>query len=200
MDTITFIRQAVTQAHERLMASLEGLTEADVTWRPAANANTILEIVWHVARVDDRLGRRAAGLGPELWDRDGWSGRLGSVKDVRGGEAYQFLKDHGVQPPRLDDIKAYLDAVHRDTLERLRPVARRPRSRAGPSAARAQCRDVLPAHDHAQEQPSRSDRLHPGAAAPGVGAHARHGNRAARLIIHFAPPGAPARGRRGLAI
>jgi uncharacterized damage-inducible protein DinB len=123
MDTITFIRQAVTQAHERLMASLEGLTEADVTWRPAANANAILEIAWHVARVDDRLGRRAAGFGPELWDRDGWSGRLGSVKDVRAGEAYQFLKDHGVQPPRLDDIKAYLDAVHRDTLERLRGLS-----------------------------------------------------------------------------
>jgi hypothetical protein len=52
MDTITFIRQAVTQAHERLMASLEGLTEADVTWRPVANANTILEIAWHVACVD----------------------------------------------------------------------------------------------------------------------------------------------------
>jgi uncharacterized damage-inducible protein DinB len=123
MDTITFIRQAVTQAHERLMASLEGLTEADVTWRPAANANAILEIAWHVARVDDRLGRRAAGLGQELWDRDGWSGRLGSVKDVRGGEAYQFLKDHGTQSPRLDDIKAYLEAVHRDTLERLRGLS-----------------------------------------------------------------------------
>ena len=123
MDTITFIRQAVTQAHERLMASLEGLTEADVTWRPVANANTILEIAWHVARVDDRLGRRATGLGQELWNHDGWSGRLSSVKDVRAGEAYQFLKDHGVQPPRLDDIKAYLEAVHRDTLERLRGLS-----------------------------------------------------------------------------
>jgi uncharacterized damage-inducible protein DinB len=120
MDAITFIRQAVTQAHERLMASLEGLTKADVSWRPAANANTILEIAWHVARVDDRLGRRATGLGPELWDRDGWSKRLGSVKDVRAGESYQFLKNHGARPPRLDDVQAYLEAVHRDTLETLR--------------------------------------------------------------------------------
>jgi DinB superfamily len=128
MDTITFIRQAVTQAHERLMASLEGLTEADVTWRPVANANTILEIAWHVARVDDRLGRRATGLGQELWNHDGWSGRLSSVKDVRAGEAYQVLKDHGAQLPRLDDIKAYLEAVHRVARHRetriFRPAAR----------------------------------------------------------------------------
>src|SRR5262245_27703541 len=108
MDEITFIRQAVAQAQERLMASLEGLTEADVTWRPAASANTILEIAWHVARADDRLGRRMTGLGPELWDRDGWSGRLGTVKEVDLGEAYQFLKEHATSPPSLDDIKAYL--------------------------------------------------------------------------------------------
>ncbi len=63
--------------------SLDGLTEADGTWRPAPHANTILEIAWHVARVDDRLGRRAPGLGPELWESRGWSERLGATKDIR---------------------------------------------------------------------------------------------------------------------
>ena len=66
MDAITFIRQALTQAHERLMATLGGLTDADAAWRPAPRATAILELAWHVARVDDRLGRRATGLGPEL--------------------------------------------------------------------------------------------------------------------------------------
>src|ERR1700675_4449343 len=79
MDAITFIRQALTQAHERLMATLGGLTDADATWRPAPRANTILEIAWHVARVDDRLGRQATGLGPELWASQGWSERLGTT-------------------------------------------------------------------------------------------------------------------------
>lgn len=121
MDAITFIRQALTQVHERLMATLEGLTEADVAWRPAPAANAILEIAWHVARADDRLGRRATGLGPELWDRDGWSGRLGSTTtERRAGEPYQFLKEDALHPPRLDDIKAYLEALHQDTLEHLR--------------------------------------------------------------------------------
>lgn len=122
MDAITFIRQALTQAHERLMASLQGLSETDVTWRPAPRANTILEIAWHVARADDRLGRRRTGLGPELWDRDGWRDRLGSVKDVHTGESYQFLNDQGARPPRLEDVRAYLEAVHRDTLEKLRSM------------------------------------------------------------------------------
>jgi hypothetical protein len=106
-----------SQAHERLMATLGGLTDADATWRPAPHANTILEIAWHVARVDDRLGRRSTGLGPELWTSQGWSERLGTTKDIRQRESYQFLKNEGAVPPRLDDIRAYLVALHADTLE-----------------------------------------------------------------------------------
>ena len=120
MDAITFIRQALTQAHERLMGSLDGLTEADVAWRPAPHANAILEIAWHVARADDRLGRRATGLGPELWESQGWSEQLGRTKGIRPREPYQFLKTTGVIPPRLDDVTAYLDALHADTLAKLR--------------------------------------------------------------------------------
>ena len=120
MDAITFIRQALTQAHERFMATLGGLTDADATWRPAPHANTILEIAWHVARVDDRLGRRATGLGPELWESQGWSERLGTTKDIQTREPYQFLKKEGAVPPRLDDVRAYLVALHADTLEKLR--------------------------------------------------------------------------------
>jgi uncharacterized damage-inducible protein DinB len=120
MDAITFIRQALTQAHERLMATLGGLTDADAACRPAPNANTILEIVWHVARIDDRLGRRATGLGPELWESQGWSERMGTTKDIRHGEPYQFLKKEGAVPPRLDDVGAYLLALHADTLDKLR--------------------------------------------------------------------------------
>jgi uncharacterized damage-inducible protein DinB len=119
MDAITFIRQALTQAHERLMATLAGLTEDDVTWRPAPDANAILEIAWHVARADDRMGRRMTGLGPELWDSAGWRERVGQPVDGRVGESYQFLKSGAAASPRLEDIAAYLDAIHRDTMERL---------------------------------------------------------------------------------
>src|SRR5262245_48434875 len=47
----------------------------------------------------------------------------------------------------------------------------------------AQAHERLMAHDHPQEQPPRADRLHPGAAEPGVGARARDGDRPARLIV-----------------
>jgi len=119
MDALTFIRQTLTQAHERLMASLEGLTDADLAWRPAPAANTILEIAWHVARADDRLGRTMARLGPSLWDSQRWSAKLGDTQDIRAGEPYQFLKRGAATVPRLGDVTAYLEALHQDTRERL---------------------------------------------------------------------------------
>lgn len=119
MDTITFIRQALTQVHERLMGSLDGLGEADVTWRPAPAANTILEIALHVARADDRMGRRRTGLGTELWDSAGWRERLGFTKDITANGSYQFLKRDDVKAPRLETVAAYLAAIHADTLARL---------------------------------------------------------------------------------
>lgn len=122
MDTITFIRQALTQAHERLMATLKDVTETDVTWRAAPNANAILEIAWHVARVDDRLGRRMTGLGPELWDSQGWSRTFAATGDTPAGEPYQILKKAGAVAPRLADVTAYLDALHEDTIEKLRSL------------------------------------------------------------------------------
>jgi uncharacterized damage-inducible protein DinB len=133
MNAITFIRQALTQAHERFMATLDGLPDADGAWRPAPHANTILEIAWHVARVDDRLGRRAVGLGPELWDSQGWKDRIGTT-DIRPREPYQFLKKADAILPRLADVKAYLEAVHVDTLEKLRGLGEADLDRA-PDAA-----------------------------------------------------------------
>lgn len=122
MDAVTFIRQALTQAHERLIETLADLTDADTAWRPAPNTNAILEIAWHVARVDDRLGRRSTALGPELWE-SGWRERLGFANDIPRGESYQFLKRAGVAPPKLDDVAAYLTAVHDDTMLLLRGLS-----------------------------------------------------------------------------
>ena len=122
MDAITFIRHALTQAQQRFIASLDGLSEADATRRPAPHANTILEIAWHVARTDDRMGRTACRLGPELWESQGWSARVG-VADIRPRQPYQFLKAPDAVAPRLEDVRAYLEAVHADTLEKLRGLA-----------------------------------------------------------------------------
>jgi uncharacterized damage-inducible protein DinB len=118
MDTLTFIGHATTQAHQRLLATLDGLDEETLCWRPAPHANAIIEIAWHVARVDDRLGRRRSGLGPEVWSSQAWHRRFGVSEDANLDGGYQFLRAGGVIPT-LATIVAYLGAIHADTQERL---------------------------------------------------------------------------------
>ena len=118
MEVLTFIRHSMNQVHERFLATLRDLGEDALTWRPAPHANAILEIVWHVARADDRLGRRTSGLGPEVWSSQHWHRRfdLSDGSDPDGD--YQFLRGRG-PIPRLPTIVEYLNAVHSDTLQRL---------------------------------------------------------------------------------
>lgn len=118
MEALTFIRQSMTQAHERLLATLEGLDQEALVWRPAPHANAIVEIVWHVARADDRLGRRMSGLGPEVWSSQEWHRAFGLTEDSDPGASYQFLRGGGAFP-RIETIVEYLHAIHADTLRRL---------------------------------------------------------------------------------
>src|SRR5437867_504526 len=118
MEVLTFIRHSMNQVHERLMITLVGLDHDALVWRPASHANAIIEILWHVARVDDRLGRRNTGLGPEVWRSQEWHRRFGLDPEADPESAYQFLRGDG-EVPRLTTVVEYLNAIHADTLHRL---------------------------------------------------------------------------------
>jgi uncharacterized damage-inducible protein DinB len=122
VEILTFIRHSLNQVHERLLATLQGLDEPTLVWRPAPEANAIIEIVWHVARADDRLGRRTSGLGPEVWSSQQWHRPFGLPGGSDPDGAYQFLRGARVMP-RLETIVAYMNAVHTDTLDRLTRLA-----------------------------------------------------------------------------
>jgi DinB superfamily len=118
VDVLRFIEHSLNQAQDRFLASLGGLGEDTLVWRPTPHANTILEIVWHVARADDRLGRTRSGLGPEVWSLQGWHRRFDMAEVANPDAAYQFLRQSPAIP-RLDTIIDYANAVHADTRRRL---------------------------------------------------------------------------------
>src|SRR2546428_1365820 len=122
MDALTFIRHSLTQAQQRFLATLNGIDDDTLVWRPAPHANAIIEIVWHVARADDRLGRTRTGLQPEVWTRQQWAPRFGLPEGASAKVEYQFLRGSGVAP-NLETLVAYLAAIHADTLELLTSVS-----------------------------------------------------------------------------
>lgn len=123
MDTTRFVEQCLRQVHERLLGSLQGLASHGLVWRPAPHANCIAEIVWHVVRAEDRTAGPRTGLGPEVWDRDRWFERFGYPQEQPMSTDYQLLRVLGLPAPPLADLLAYMEAVHRSTLDRLRALA-----------------------------------------------------------------------------
>ncbi|MBI4220010.1 MAG: DinB family protein [Chloroflexi bacterium] len=123
MDTITFIRQSLNQVHQRMVRSLDGLSEGEATWRPAPHANTIIEILWHAVRSEDRMGTAATGRKTQVWESQEWFKRFGHPEDGGPGEEYQFLKEEAARAPALPDLVAYKTAVHEANMAGLQALS-----------------------------------------------------------------------------
>jgi len=123
MDTVKFVEQSLNEAHERLLGSLKDITQEQLSWRPSDEANSIGELLWHIARAEDRMGRPGAGLGPELWESQEWYKHLGVPRDQSPTREYHIFRSQDAPSPRLENLLAYLEAVHQDTLDKLRTLS-----------------------------------------------------------------------------
>jgi hypothetical protein len=60
------IKKRYHAAHHRFFKMVEGLTDAQLTWRPTPQPHTITFQIWHMARLDDYFQSRIPSLAPEL--------------------------------------------------------------------------------------------------------------------------------------
>ena len=84
MEIIALIEQTLEDYWQRMDRALEGLTPAELAWRPDAESNSIAFIVWHVARVEDRWIQVFAQGIADVWVRDSWHERLGLSENEMG--------------------------------------------------------------------------------------------------------------------
>ncbi|MFB0833969.1 mycothiol transferase [Arthrobacter halodurans] len=125
------------RVREDLHAVLAGASPATVLHRPAAGANSIGWLAWHLTRIqDDHLAGLAAVLGGEeppsdwgherrgqLWLDAGWRERFALPypdEDTGYGHGADDVARFGVGDPALLD--GYHAAVHERTLEVLRSL------------------------------------------------------------------------------
>ena len=113
MDTLKFIADCLTQVQFRLSATCAGLTPEQVTWRPAASANNIGFILWHVSRNEDARIRDSGGP-PDLWVTGEWYRQFG--QPITSPDPGDRLGFRSLAIPSLDVLMAYSDAVHQRSL------------------------------------------------------------------------------------
>ncbi len=95
---------------------LEGLSEAELNWRPTLQSNTIGWLVWHMARVEDnwlniQLQHRAS-----LWERANWAAKTGIETPGNGwGQSAEEIR--AMPEMNVPALMAYYKTVRAETTE-----------------------------------------------------------------------------------
>ena len=108
---------------EEVHAAVEGLAPDQLGARPAPGANSVAWLIWHLTRVQDDHIADAFEL-DQVWLAQHWQKTFGLDLPRRDtGYGHTPAKVAKVQVDSGDLLTGYYDAVHAQTLDRLRDVA-----------------------------------------------------------------------------
>ncbi|MFF8946108.1 DUF664 domain-containing protein [Streptomyces sp. NPDC014864] len=110
------------RVREEVHAVVDGLPAQLLNARPAADANSVSWLLWHLTRVQDDHVADAFGL-DQVWLAQGWEKRFGLDLNRRDtGYGHSPAKVAKVRVDSADLLTGYYDAVHEQTLRALREL------------------------------------------------------------------------------
>jgi hypothetical protein len=114
--------KSLEQSQGYLNKTLDGLTQEEAAWSPAAESNSMAFILWHVTRVEDFFVNRVILRQVELYEAEGWREKLGTPAKNTGFE-YTLEQLRAWPVPKLEILRGYVDSVRKSTLALLRSIA-----------------------------------------------------------------------------
>lgn len=119
MDAIAVLVEQFSRVPDALRAAVDGLSPEQLAAVPARDANTIAWLGWHIARGQDAQIAGVAGT-EQVYLAGGWAPRFGLEADADDtGYGHEPDDVRAVRPESAAALTAYLDAVHRATLDYL---------------------------------------------------------------------------------
>ncbi len=108
------LADAFGRVREEVEATVAGLTEEQLAYRPDGQANSIAWLIWHLTRIQDDHVSDVAGT-EQAWISGGWADRFGLPFPARD-HGYGHSPDQvaAVRVP-ADLLIGYHDAVYRAT-------------------------------------------------------------------------------------
>ena len=71
------LKSGMTEYLTELKSKLEGLTDAELRWQATLDSNSIVWLVWHMAKVEDGWVNNSKSCGASDWDSGGWADQTG---------------------------------------------------------------------------------------------------------------------------
>lgn len=111
MRTTQLALDSLGRVHELIPAVLDGLTTADVLWRPDPGANSIGWLIWHLTRAEDAMISSLAGSEQE-WVTGKWDETFDLPYSPKAGGFGMSSEDVGrFTVPDPDVLRQYAEAV-----------------------------------------------------------------------------------------
>ncbi|MDJ0924309.1 MAG: DUF664 domain-containing protein [Acidimicrobiia bacterium] len=119
METKDILEDAFGRIRGLVYRVTDGLTPADLTYRPDADANSIGWLIWHLTRIQDHHVSDLAGRS-QVWSEDGWPARFDLDPDPENvGFGHSSAEVAAVRPETPELLQEYHEVVHARTLEYL---------------------------------------------------------------------------------
>jgi uncharacterized damage-inducible protein DinB len=116
MTTADLLADAFGRIREVVHDAVDGLSPDQLSLRPAARANSIAWLIWHLTRIADDHVADAAGT-EQAWTADGWAARFGLPFDVaETGYGHDSSQVEAVRVTSGELLTGYYDAVFEQTI------------------------------------------------------------------------------------
>ena len=116
MDGKDVLTDAFGRLPELVHTAVHGLTPEQLRWQPAAGANSIGWLVWHLTRIQDDHVADAMGV-DQLYVVGDWAARFGLKADPSDtGYAHDAAQVAAVAPESPAALEEYYRAVHERTM------------------------------------------------------------------------------------
>jgi uncharacterized damage-inducible protein DinB len=115
MKAIELILQALEENDKYVQDALKYLKEEELTWRPEPHSNSIIFLMWHLARVEDLWINRILKGGKELYETQNWYTQFKTPAQDNGG-FYDVAALMNWPVPALKLLNEYRVAVRKSAI------------------------------------------------------------------------------------
>ncbi len=116
MTTADLLADAFGRIREAVHEVVDGLSPDQLSLRPAAQANSIAWLIWHLTRIADDHVAGAAGT-EQAWTAAGWAARFALPFDVaETGYGHDSGQVEAVRVTSGELLTGYYDAVFEQTI------------------------------------------------------------------------------------
>jgi uncharacterized damage-inducible protein DinB len=115
MDAKGVLTEAFGRLPELVETAVRGLTPEQLRWQPAAGANSIGWLVWHLTRVQDDHVAEVMGT-EQVYAGGDWAARFGLKDPSETGYGHDASQITAVAPESAQALLDYYRAVHDRTV------------------------------------------------------------------------------------